>query len=225
MCEGTDENGNIVCIQCDTENNGAFENNGDGTCSLTCNANYFTADGSNYESCGSNCAVCSDVNTCDTCTTDDNGSFENNGDGSCTIRCDDGYHDPNHKCGYACGDWNSLNESGKETKWSVCVADGPLDRTECLADGRCREYAAKLVADALKEAGITTDADVELVAGTIVIDIDEVDDCGDVDQQAVADGIVRDILAASENIGQEPLAVTTYCQENDDGAAAGGNAP
>ena len=49
--------------------------------------------------------------------------------------------------------------------------------------------------------------------------------CGDVDQQAVADGIVRDILAASENIGQEPLAVTTYCQENDDGAAAGGNAP
>jgi hypothetical protein len=58
-----------------------------------------------------------------------------------------------------------------------------------------------------------------------VIAIDGVDDCDDGDQQAVAEGIARDMLAASENIGQEPLAITTYCQENDSGPAAGGNAP
>jgi hypothetical protein len=61
--------------------------------------------------------------------------------------------------------------------------------------------------------------------GTVVIEIDEVDSCDDVDTKTIEEGITEDLLAASENIGQEPLAITTYCQENDRGPAAGGNAP
>jgi hypothetical protein len=78
-----------------------------------------------------------------------------------------------------------------------------------------REYAENLVADALKEAGIGSDADVDvdLINGMVVIAIDGVDDCDDGDQQAVAEGIARDMQAESENIGQKPLAITTYCQE------------
>ena len=37
-----------------------------------------------------------------------------------------------------------------------------------------------------------------------------------VDIATIEDGIARDLLAASENIGQEALALPTYCQENVD---------
>jgi hypothetical protein len=54
------------------------------------------------------------------------------------------------------------------------------------------------------------------VAGTVVIKIDDVDSCEQVDIATIEDGIARDLLAASENIGQEALALPTYCQENVD---------
>lgn len=34
------------------------------------------------------------------------------------------------------------------------------------------------------------------------------------DPSFIQDGIARDLLAASANIGQEALALLTYCQEN-----------
>ena len=88
-----------------------------------------------------------------------------------------------------------------------------------------QEESLDVEADELEEAGVSSDEATELVAGSVVIAIEGIDSCDDVDQQAISEGIARDILAASENIGQEPLAVTTYCQENDDGSAAGANAP
>jgi hypothetical protein len=54
------------------------------------------------------------------------------------------------------------------------------------------------------------------VAGTVVIKIDNVDSCEQVDIATIEDGIARDLLAASKKIEQEALALPTYCQENVD---------
>lgn len=98
-------------------------------------------------------------------------------------------------------DWLDLYETLVE---EINTRNGMMNKADeflSVWEGELRrECADKLVADALKEAGITSDADVKLVNGTVVIAIDGVDDCDDGDQQAVVEGNARDTLAASENI-------------------------
>jgi len=122
---------------CATTPDGTFTDDGDGTCSLTCNNGFYvpgnadgTADGSTC--CGANVATCSASDTVTACATTPDGTFiDDDADGACSLTCNNGFYVTGNADGTANG--ASCSECGANV--ATCSASDTVTACATTPDG------------------------------------------------------------------------------------------
>jgi len=122
-----------TCTACDPDPpQGTFSNNGDGSCSLACVETYYsedgTADGARCTACAAaNCLTCASPTQCLTCDVAPiRGLFTNNGDGTCSLTCSDGFYSPDGEADAA------TCENCASSNCDICSS--PTDCVKCDED-------------------------------------------------------------------------------------------